>query len=667
MPNIDHVTAKAQAKKVRCREATRRTNLAARETPGIKTFKRLTRDVSPPQKKTRRRTRAQRVAADERANERARMTPGVAAFEWLVRELYQPTKGIATKKPRDDVWTAVPGRLFGAHDLRRHVEEKASLAVTWGKRANIRVIDVDAHDGSDPLTVLPVLWQSVQALHLGRGRALPDFIGGKLPTTNHDGSPLTIDGVIKKTERGLHYEERLEPSDEETAYADKMRVEACLHRYHVPMHLGITEVMPNRNKQTRLPLGYGCEFVWPPVGKVDLAQGVEILSSLKPVPREFSDFPFKVPRRDQDFTLEEFMECTTPDEEPISEYDPDEPTFPAPSVLPSVVGKRKLDLVPQIYEAGDVHKRSAVGEVFIRETELVRENGAARGKRNRELWNLCILLRLTRGLSRESAVAELTNWIDFAPHTSADLSDKSRRNAHLRQVQRLMNKIDAGIASGRFYVGGSGRASASWDPLLMHPNDKTLLPTFAEAGKTELRRADGSSMLDGLPLWMQTTLPSLVGAIAQYTVNGRITMPVNALKAYARTNTSKRCPWTGDEKPAYQVLLEALVRFGFIGGLLSAGNVTKRKASAYESNVGVPKVVVAAWPKHRNVTRKNTPWKRAAFVEVRRREGRSTRPQTRIQRRHLLVGVFGRSRDGPCNGLHSALPCTAFFLASLAR
>jgi hypothetical protein len=380
------------------------------------------------------------------------------------------------------------------------------------------------------------------------------------------------------------------------------------------MHLGITEVMPNRNGGSRVPLGYGCEFIWPPVGRVDLAAGVEILSSLKPVPREFSDFPFEVPRRDQDIPMEEFIEYTTPAEEPISEYDPDEPTFPALPAPQSVVLKCKRDLVPQIYEAGGVHKRSAAGEVFIRETELVRENGAARGKRNRELWNLCFLLRLTQGLSREAAVAELTTWLDSASHTSADLSDRSKRNANLRQVERLMNKLDAGIVSGRFYVGGSGRASASWDPLLMYPNDKTLLPTFAEVGKTELRRPDGASMLDGLPSWMQTTLPALVGAIKRYTVNGRITMPVSALKSYARTNTSKRCPWTGDERPAYQVLLWALARFGIIGGVISGWSAAKGKATLYESNVKMP--VVVAYPEPHNVKRSAVRWRQSPLLAV---------------------------------------------------
>ena len=533
------------------------------------------------QKKTQRKTRAQRAADELRANERARKMPGIFEFEVLVNDLYSPARGVSTKRPRDDVWTFKRGRAFGAHDLKRHVEQKESLAVTWGERANVRVIDVDAHDGSDPKTVLPVVWEQVQALHYARGIVIPDMKGTEIPKML-DGSPLPIAGVIATTPRGAHYEERLEPSEEETAYADKMRVEACLEHYGVKNLDGKVEVMPNQNGGSRLPLGHGCTFLWPPVGKVDLETGIEILSSLKPVPREFSDFPFVVPRRDQDVPLDEFIECTQLDEEPICEYDPDEPTFPAP---PSVISECKLDLVPQIYEGGDVPKRSEAGEVFIRETEMVRENGADCGKRNQQLWNMCFLLRLTKGLSREAATAEMTTWIDNAPHTSADLSDKSKRNENLRQVHRLMNKIDAKLASGEFFIGGSGRSAASWDPLLMFPNDASLLPTFEALGLAELRRVDGTSMLDGLPTWMQTALPALVGAIKRYTVGGRIVIPVNAVKAYARTNMSKKCPFTGDDKKAYQVLLDALVRFGIIGGLISAGNVAKRKASVYESNV----------------------------------------------------------------------------------
>lgn len=538
------------------------------------------------QKKTQGKTRAQRAADELRANERARTVPGIFALEVLVNDLYSPARGVSTKRPRDDVWTFKRGCAFGAHDLKRHVEQKESLAVTWGERANVRVIDVDAHDGSDPKTVLPVVWEQMQALHYARGIVIPDMKGTEIPKML-DGSPLPIAGVIVTTPRGAHYEERLEASEEETAYADKMRVEACLERYGVANIDGKVEVMPNGNNGSRLPLGYGCEFLWPPVGKVDLATGIEILSSLRPVPREFSDFPFVVPRRDQDVPLEEFIVCTMRDEEPICEYDPDEPTFPAP---PSVVLDSTLDLVPQIYEEGGVPKRRASNpkgpSEFTVEALRVRVEGASRGKRNREMYNQVFLHRCTKGMSREAVVVEMTRWIDDAPHASADLRDVSMRDAMIKHVHRLLNNIDAKLASGQLYQLGASCSSESWDPLLLCVETDEQRAAFIEAGKAELRRADdGSSMLDGLPAWMQTSLPAFVGAVKHYTVGGRIMIPVNAAKDYARTKMSKKCPWTGVEKPAYAILLDALARFGIIGGLLSAGNAAKKKASVYESNV----------------------------------------------------------------------------------
>lgn len=535
---------------------------------------------STAQKSKQRKTRAQRAADKQRANERARRVPGIFEFEVLVNDLYSPARGFATKKPRDDAWTYLKFEV-GAYELRRHVEQKESVAVNWGQHANVRILDVDAHDGSDPRTVLPLLWRQVQALHLGRGRALPDFTGTDIPT-NKDGSPVVIDGVIVTTERGLRYEEHLEPSEEDTTYADKMRVQACLERYKVEDLDGKVEVMPNQNGGSRLPLGYGCTFLYPPVGAVDLATGIEILSSLTPVPRDFVDFPFMVPRRDQDITTAEFIECTTVDEERICEYDTDEPTYPAPK---NVVSECKPNLREQIYEGGDVPRKREGSSEFTVEAQRVRVEGASRGKRNREMYNQVFLHRCTKGMSREAVVAEMTRWIDDAPHTSSDLRDGSMRDAMIKQVHRLLNNIDAKLASGQLYQLGASCSSESWDPLLLRAETDEQRAAFTEAGKAELRRADDTSMLDGLPAWMQSSLPALVGAIKRYTVGGKIVLPATTVQHYARTKMSKKCPLTGEEKPAYVVLLEAAQRFGIIGGLISAGNAAKHKASVYESNV----------------------------------------------------------------------------------
>jgi hypothetical protein len=72
-------------------------------------------------------------------------------------------------------------------------------------------------------------------------------------------------------------------------------------------------------------------------------------------------------------------------------------------------------------------------------------------------------------------------------------------------------------------------------------------------------------------------------------------------------------------RPSYQILRDALQRFGVIGGLLVAPNRGTRLAGVYESNVGqrveLPaKIVVATWPKHRSVRRKDAPWRQSEVV-----------------------------------------------------
>jgi hypothetical protein len=251
--------------------------------------------------------------------------------------------------------------------------------------------------------------------------------------------------------------------------------------------------------------------------------------------------------------------------------------------------------------------------------ERVLLNGASSGFRNLQLWELCILHRCTWGLTREESEARITTWMETARHTSKDLSDTtpSARRSAKRLVHRHLDRIDAGLVSGRFFQLGAQKTDApNRDPLLMQVELSKELGELETLGSEFLR---GTTFLQGLPEWMIKAVPRIIGGIVKWSRNGRIAIPTSALERYAGTKKSKPCPFTGEMRPSYQILRDALQRFGVIGGLLVAPNPRTRLASVYESNVGRDvkpenSVVVAAWPKHRNVRRKDASWRQSAIV-----------------------------------------------------
>ena len=151
--------------------------------------------------------------------------------------------------------------------------------------ARVRVLDADAHGKDNPLAALSTLWDAIRALHLGRGKYVGPLVNGAIPPD------ADIDGVILTSPNGLHYVELTERSKPGDCLKDDVaRVTNCLRECSVDVRYGQLEVLPSGNGQSRLPLGYGCEFVWPPVRKAPLEEGVRILRGLRPVEREFSAF-----------------------------------------------------------------------------------------------------------------------------------------------------------------------------------------------------------------------------------------------------------------------------------------------------------------------------------------------------------------------------------------
>ena len=120
--------------------------------------------------------------AFKRACERSLEIPGVREFDSWVRDLFDPRQGVSTKRPgKDQHWFDNAKGFPTPVRLRQHVEHKESLAVTWGPRARVRMIDADAHGKSSPLDALPTLWDAIRALHIGRGGWLGPLVNGAIP------------------------------------------------------------------------------------------------------------------------------------------------------------------------------------------------------------------------------------------------------------------------------------------------------------------------------------------------------------------------------------------------------------------------------------------------------------------------------------------------------
>lgn len=579
--------------------------------------------------------RQKRREANKRANDRARQVPGVHGFEILIREAYDPQAGIGTRKPDSDrSWCFLPKCYFSATALAKHVAHKESLAVTWGPLATMRVIDADAHGQADRMEALPRLWQAIQALHFGRGTLLPELTNGRVP----DG--VRIDGVIITSPNGLHYMERtVDTSPGDRLAQDNARVLACFAQYSVTVRPGVIEVLPSTNGQSRLPLGHGCEFVYPALGAVDIETGLEVIASLGRVSRIFPDVLYCqasvslptpwVPTSYEVGGVGESSLMQSEHAHPVAHENAsvdfasddernafltqlDQPGYTVPKVnqryedakkasrkLRASSKSKPLTSEPANKLGANGLRREGGGEEssrsedftsseFVENAKSILVNGASLGNRNHEAWDLCMYLRLTSGYSREETERRMIQWIETAPHSSKDLQSGKKSTA-LRNLRTHLDKFDAGLASGKYYQVGDGsggvRASSkSGDALLLCPMDNE--DAFYEVGREFLQDVNGDSLLTNMPEWIKSTLPILVGAIAHYSRNGTIALPVDTVKEYARTRKSKQDPFDGVTRPAYQILINLLERFGVVSGIIRKANKLQRLAAVYETNTG---------------------------------------------------------------------------------
>lgn len=586
--------------------------------------------------------------------ERSSKIAVVQAFGAWVRKWFDPRPGVSTKTPKNDRrWHDRPNGKMSPVDLRKHVQGKQSLAVTWGDNARVRVIDADAHGMASPLDALATLWDAVRALHLGRDKWIGPLVEGAIP------GGVQLDGVIVTTPNGLHYLEHLEePWQGDTQRDDAARTTRALRAMCIDVRPGRIEVFPSPNGQARLPLGFGCSFVHPPVGKVDVERGLDILEALRPVSRTFDALGDEHSR-----VADGAMDDGTMDGAS------DEPSWLAMFGNAEELDDREVITQPKRpsrWRKVDANKtRVTLNEgrgfsgrrvppsgksAFVEKMESVLLDGASAGNRNSQLWELCILHRCTWGMSREDSDDRITSWIDLAPHASKDLADTSHsaRRSAKRLVHRHLDRIDAGLASGRFYQLGARKTdSPKRDPLLLQADRPEELDELVTIGNDFLR---GTTFLERLPAWMQRAVPRLIGGVVKWSRGGKIALPSVAISRYAGTKASRPCPFTGEIRPSYQILLEALRRVGVIGGLLAVPNRGKRLAGVYESNVcrdvvvETPVVVVATWPKHRNVKRSAASWKRAPLVTGWRRVRSVSTPSVRAE---SVQSVASRGRGPP--------------------
>lgn len=555
--------------------------------------------------------------ASKRANERARSVDGLFGLELFIRNEYNPQVGIGTRKPNSDrSWCYLPKCFFSAAGLLRHVQQKESLALTWGSRATIRVIDADAHGCADRLEALPTLWEAVQALHLGREMVVQGLVNGRIP----DG--VRLDGVIVTSPNGLHYVERtVKPTGSDCLTDDTARILGCLTRYGVTVRPGHIEVLPSTNGQSRLPLGYGCEFVYPNVGVADFQTGSAILDSMERVRRDFPDVAsltswvptvYEVGGVGESFLLEpehaqsvvssvdqepERIPIDFSNDEERSAYFAhlDQPAYTVPKVNQKYedakLASRKLRTFKPSLVCESSSRSSSedfAGSEFVERAKSILINGASIGNRNREAWELCMYFRLTRGFSREETERQMIQWIETAPHLSKDLRSGKKSTA-LRNLRTHLDKFDTGLASGVYYQCGDGvgeRRSSSklGDALLLCPMGNE--EDFRSTGLNFLQDANGDSLLTNMPEWIRSTLPTLVGAVVHCSRNGMIALPVDTVKEYSRTRKSKQDPFDGKKRPAYQILIALLERFGVVSGIVRKARKAARLAAVYETNIG---------------------------------------------------------------------------------
>ena len=564
-----------------------------------------------------------RAAAYARANARANMVDGLFGFKILVDELYNPQTGVSTKRPgADRDWFAFANGFVSSSRLLRHVQLKESLAVTWGQKATVRVIDADAHGLNNPMAALPTLWRAIQALHLGREVLLPELVNGRVP----DG--ILLDGIIVTSPNGLHYIERTAtPVDGDCLDADLARIHECFRLYNVTIRPGMLEVLPSTNGQSRLPLGPGCEFVYPSEGAVSFQAGAVILGSLERVSRVFPDVvkartclvptsyegekvlcsesaqavepePCAAERGsydvDEEAMQQAYEEYAAMPPSPVYSIKPANPKFADAKKLHRQVSKSvssPTNLVPTFYEGRKVLGSGETQTEFVERMERLLVDGAGAGQRNEEFWDLCFYIRLTRGYTNEQTEQRILSWIEKAPHASADLSNlnTTKRKAAHRLLRGHIRRIEAGLASGKFFQAGDGadRARSSskvGDALLLCVTSTEQEYEFRQTGLDFLQDAFGESLLVTMPEWVKDRLPVLVGAIAHYSRNGTIALPTWTVKEYACSRMSKADPTDGVKRPAYKILINLLERFGVVSGIIRKANKLQRLAAVYETN-----------------------------------------------------------------------------------
>ncbi len=553
-------------------------------------------------------------AARKRANDRARQSPGIAAFERFMRSAYDAQQGLAYQKPNAGRgWKDLDCAYPTASWLLRHAERKTSISITWGPKSTMRAIDADAHGSADRMTALPALWESIQAIHFGREVLLPELVDGKVP------EGVKLDGVITTSPNGLYYLEwTVETSIGDRLEDDKARILACFRQYGVTVRSGRIEVFPASTGQSRLPLGHGFTFVYPPLGDVGFEAGLEILAGMNRVRRDFPDVINSTPRV---VTIDEGEGASTGE---VQEYDYSQeaerveqeraehlanmaqPSFvvaaPNERLESAKIIHRRIrrgenvtvtNPTPRVVTIDEGRGLSQEGKTeFVCRMEQVIRDGATVGERNRASWEVCMFYRLTRGFSRDETESRVMRWIDDAPHTSGDLSNltTAKRAAAIRTLRTHLNKLDSKLASGEFYQLGNGTerhersTTKAGDAVLLNPTSHEQRESFREAGLEFLRAPNGDSLLSVMPDWICSTLPILVGAIMHWSRDGKIAIPTATVSEYAGTKKSKADPIDGTKKPSYMVLIALLEHFGVVAGIVRKAHKANRLAAIYETN-----------------------------------------------------------------------------------
>lgn len=581
-------------------------------------------------KPRKRQSREQRIAAYRRADAKALQVPSVSECLDLFRFLFDPRPGISTKttsrKNAEWFWNA-KGWLTPAR-LLRHLSCKEWVAVTWGRYANARVIDADYHTplGTEPTmldkqTALERIWYVIRQLHMSRyGTFLPPLKDGKIPDGVH------IDGLILTSPRGFHYIEvlkRKQPHQKYLKDADTMA--EFMDVYGIETGPGKLEVFPSSNNQSRLPFGQGCTFFHPAHNPQSLHEVVTIVQRLPRVERTFVDVEDikKLKKKLVDTSYEgegvsgvvvasdvdpdaELELIAAEYERQRAEYDDLYWAMEHAVLQPRakkvnkyralhIAARRDLRAIRSgvrdfigacSMRDEDIPRHTAEermvgdttkGNEWVQRVGIALREGAARGERNKTTWNVVFLLRLTFGWSRQSVEAKMAEWIDDLSHGSADLNTRVGIRAEHRRIKKLLDRIDVGLANGKYYQ--AGRSGKMGPPLLLHGIDVEVQARWMRRGIVFL-----GDLLDDMPVWIQNAMPVLVGAILEQQRDGQLIMSARTLQTFANTPQSKVDPYTGESCSAYKILMSLLERWGVVIGVSVVADRGKRKATVFSVN-----------------------------------------------------------------------------------